>query len=80
MAVGNGYASRVNALHERTQGRDDYATPFEQTAPRGVGNRYYPGSEKIHGPQYDRYDSYRDRDPEYGFGGACSEPPGRWRR
>ncbi|KAL3156015.1 hypothetical protein ABBQ32_013003 [Trebouxia sp. C0010 RCD-2024] len=80
MAVGNGYASRVNALHERTQGRDQYTTPYEQTASRVAGSRYYPGSEKIHGPQHDRYGSYRDREPQYAYGGARSEPPGRWRR
>ena len=82
MAVGNGYASRVNALHERTQARDQYLTPREHTAPRGGGNRYYPGSEKIHGPQYDRYDSidvgYGGRDQEYG--GARTAPAARWRR
>lgn len=61
MAVGNGYASRVNALRERTQVRDQYLTPREQMAPRGGGNRYYPGSEKFHGPQFDRYDPQYDR-------------------
>ena len=82
MAVGNGYASRVNALHERTQGRDQYLTPREQTAPWGGGNRYYPGSEKIHGPQHDRYESsnvgYGGHDQEYA--GARTAPAGRWRR
>lgn len=74
MAVGNGYASRVNALHDRTQGgqggRDDYVTP------RATGNRHYPGSEKIHGPQYDRF----DRANGYGDPAAYTAPVARWRR
>lgn len=82
MAVGNGYASRVNALRERTQVRDEYLTPREQMAPRGGGNRYYPGSEKFHGPQYDRYDGshldYGGHDQLYA--GARTAPVGRWRR
>ena len=82
MTVGNGYASRVNALHDRTQVRDLYLTPREQTAPRGGGNRYYPGSEKIHGLQYDQYDSgnsgYGGHDQEYA--GSRTAPAGRWRR
>ncbi|DBA75548.1 TPA: hypothetical protein ACH3X2_009108 [Trebouxia sp. C0005] len=71
MAVGNGYASRVNALHDRTRGgRDDYVTP------RATGNRHYPGSEKIHGPQYDRF----DRADGYHDPAAYTAPIARWRR
>ena len=71
MALGNGYASRVNALHDRTRGgRDDYVTP------RVTGNRHYPGSEKIHGPQYDRF----DRADGYGDPAAYTAPVARWRR
>lgn len=76
MAVGNGYASRVNALADRTRGgRDEYVTPRPPS-----GNRYYPGSERIHGPQYGRSDSsYEEYETEYVAPAAYTAPP-RWRR
>ena len=82
MAVGNGYASRVNALYERTQDRDLYLTSREQVAPKGGGNRYYPGSEKIHGRLYDRFDSQSNVYEEYALARPASagSTAGRWRR
>lgn len=78
MAGGNGYASRVSALAERTRGgRDDYITP------RATGNRHYPGSEKIHGRQYDRYDRANTYDApgrDYAAPAAYTAPVARWRR
>ena len=66
----NAYVARVHALAERSRGRDEF------TPPQPAGNRYYPGSEKIHGhPGPGPYAA-----PVPGFAAPYTAPVARWRR
>lgn len=80
MAVGNGYASRVSAMQQRSLGGQSSATtPREYSS-----NRFYPGTEKGRQQTYSRFqgnqsDYQEGRHAPYTVP-YTAPPAGRWRR